>query len=463
MSHQLLDSNRTNARSTPNKPTTWSGVADAVAGGNVTIDGTSGIKAKSRIELSLTSGGAVVLETPWKYGGFLDPWLANDFTFPVVTHQVVIPETNLQPGKQYFYKWHGVDPVGRDFWSAEGDFTVTAAPAPDFPAVGNVRDTDTVDGVTGTLPSNKILKSNVTGSGAGNYDDDNLGVGNVRPVLYGVGATGDLTGLLAADAAYVALENSRNNDNGTVAADILTGESVKIRNTTINGAATAESHTANQVVKSAGGNYDDDNLAVGNVRPVLFGLGLTGTLANLAAGDAAYVALEATRNSFTTLPAGPLILVGETLTLAGVPTAGTFDEAARNIGTAAGNIVEGASITIATAVTNGTYHETAEGEVKNGVGFGAGSAQTGNVTLPAVGKVELAQTYGTLGTEFTGTVTTPSINDVRLATTFGPALSLTGNVTIPAEANVKKGTTYGSALGQTGTLRTAASMITVNA
>jgi hypothetical protein len=120
---------RTNPRTTPNKPTTWSGVADAVAGGNVTIDGTSGIKAKSRIELSLTSGGAVVLETPWQYGGFLDPWKANDFTLPVTTHQVVIPETNLPGGTTFYYKWHGVDPVGRDFWSAEGSFTTTAAPA----------------------------------------------------------------------------------------------------------------------------------------------------------------------------------------------------------------------------------------------------------------------------------------------------------------------------------------------
>ena len=108
-------------------------------------------------------------------------------------------------------------------------------PATDYPAAGNVRDTDTVDGVPGTLLSDKILKSNVTGSGAGNYDDDNLAVGNVRPVAFGLGIVGDLSNLVATDAAYIALENSRNNDNGTVAADIITTKSVKIRNTTING------------------------------------------------------------------------------------------------------------------------------------------------------------------------------------------------------------------------------------
>jgi hypothetical protein len=63
-------------------------------------------------------------------------------------------------------------------------------------------------------------------------------IGNVRAVNYGQGAaefTGDLSNLVATDGAYVTLENSRNNDNGTVAADIATGKSVKIRNTTING------------------------------------------------------------------------------------------------------------------------------------------------------------------------------------------------------------------------------------
>jgi len=167
----------------------------------------------------------------------------------------------------------------------------------DLPAVGNLRDTDTLEGAPGTLSSDKILKSNATGSGAGNYNDDNLAVGNVRPVAFGVGLTGDLSNLAAGDAAYVALENGRNNDNGTVAADIASGKSVKIRNSTTNGAATLETHTANQVLKSAGGNYDDDNLSAANVRPVAFGLAQTGDLSGLLATDAAYVAMENSRNN----------------------------------------------------------------------------------------------------------------------------------------------------------------------
>lgn len=63
------------------------------------------------------------------------------------------------------------------------------------------------------------------------------------------------------------------------------------------GIAPEESHTANQVLKSAGGNYNDDNLSVGNVRPVAFGLSQVGTLGNLAATDAAYVTLEQSRNA----------------------------------------------------------------------------------------------------------------------------------------------------------------------
>ena len=60
------------------------------------------------------------------------------------------------------------------------------------------------------------------------------------------------------------------------------------------GGSAFEAHTANQVLKSAGGNYNDDNLSVGNVRPVAFGLSQTGDLSNLVATDAAYAALEAT-------------------------------------------------------------------------------------------------------------------------------------------------------------------------
>jgi hypothetical protein len=77
---------------------------------------------------------------------------------------------------------------------------VTKVPTlvPDYPAVGNVRDTDTVNGAAGTLDSDKILKSNATGSGAGNWDDDNLGVGDEGNVADGVDFGLAQTGTLVA-------------------------------------------------------------------------------------------------------------------------------------------------------------------------------------------------------------------------------------------------------------------------
>jgi hypothetical protein len=54
---------------------------------------------------------------------------------------------------------------------------------------------------------------------------------------------------VATDAAYVTLENSRNNDNGTVAADIATDKSVKIRNVTTNG-------TFNEAARNSGASAD---------------------------------------------------------------------------------------------------------------------------------------------------------------------------------------------------------------
>jgi len=73
-----------------------------------------------------------------------------------------------------------------------------------------------------------------TAAGAGNYVAP--GVADVRPISFGAGQTGTLANLVATDGAYTTLENSRNNDNGTVADDLDAGKSVKIRNTTITGA-----------------------------------------------------------------------------------------------------------------------------------------------------------------------------------------------------------------------------------
>ena len=120
---------------------------------------------------------------------------------------------------------------------------------------------------------------------------------------------------------------------------------------TTNGTATAEAHTANQVLKSAGGNYNDDNLSVGNVRPVTFGLSQTGTLANLAATDAAYVSLEATRNSKTAGAAQ--ILTGYSVTIAGIATSGTFNEAVRNTDPGVENVIDGITYKILGASLEG--------------------------------------------------------------------------------------------------------------
>jgi hypothetical protein len=113
-----------------------------------------------------------------------------------------------------------VDPLAAAYGWA-GEYT----PGMDVSDISNVTNVDTLRGVIGGF--------NVT----------NLAPGNVRPVTYGVAETGDLSNLVATDAAYVALENSRNNDNGTVAADIIMPHTVKIRNTTITGTGSSGTGT----------------------------------------------------------------------------------------------------------------------------------------------------------------------------------------------------------------------------
>jgi hypothetical protein len=115
-------------------------------------------------------------------------------------------------------------------------------------------------------------------------------------------------------------EAARNTDPGI--SNVLAPTSYKIQNANLTGTATGETHTANQVLKSAGGNYNDDNLSVGNIRPVAFGLSQTGTLANLASTDAAYVSLEATRN---TDMAAEKVEDGYDYTTRGTTRTGTLD------------------------------------------------------------------------------------------------------------------------------------------
>lgn len=201
-------------------------------GKTYTVTGAFDVCGTSTYDLSLFAGSVATALINLQAGatqniGFVNPkWIDSSGGQPIYTYKGTVDTCS--------------------YWTSDLDIPAVNKVAPsdtllgvtgtlDLPAIGNVRDTDTLETVAGTLSSDKILKSNATGSGAGNYDDDNLSVGNVRPVLFGLAQTGTLANLLATDAAYVTLEESRNNDNGTVAADINAGHSVKIRNVTIDG------------------------------------------------------------------------------------------------------------------------------------------------------------------------------------------------------------------------------------
>lgn len=109
----------------------------------------------------------------------------------------------------------------------------------DLPSIGNVRDNDTLETITGTLSSDKILKSNST---PGNYNDDNLSVGNVRPVAFGLSQTGDLSNLAATDTAYDTLETTRN--SGAAVGIIKSGETIVQKGTSYLGTYSGGGATA---------------------------------------------------------------------------------------------------------------------------------------------------------------------------------------------------------------------------
>jgi hypothetical protein len=94
-----------------------------VSGGNVTITGTSGIRSKSKIIISRSSGGPPILETPWKYDGLINPYKRLDFTLPVTSHEHVIAEADLPGGAVLWYRMRGEDPCGRTFYSGWNSFT----------------------------------------------------------------------------------------------------------------------------------------------------------------------------------------------------------------------------------------------------------------------------------------------------------------------------------------------------
>jgi hypothetical protein len=236
----------------------------------------------------------------------------------------------------------------------------------------------------------------------GIQDDDGVfkGTAGILDNLVNYYATGTIdsggdyhaTGVIYGAGSY-ATEASRNNATAG-AAQILSTYSITIAGVTTNGSATAEAHTANQVLKSAGGNYNDDNLAVGNVRPVAFGLSQTGTLANLVATDAAYVALEEARNDAIT--------------------------------TTADEILNGYSVKIRNVDINGSYVEPiAAAYSALGDGYGPGGLTAGTLAAAKIMDV----TYGTL-----------AASSVLVAA--GGTFDESARNTDPGEANVASGTGY---------------------
>jgi hypothetical protein len=383
------------------------------------VDGTCYVPAAADVQdgvnVDATTGtftspavGKVISDTSWGAGG-------TEFTgtYHACLVAEVLDTVSFGAGSGETGTYHAPE-------AAEVISTAVFGPASSIPgtydvsnvAAGNIKDGVSIGGVTGTFThtADYTLISGVAGAsdvrkGVARYSGGDNGTlqGCVDSSGVNQGATGILasgtfyadgtlsgagaynaTGVIYGSGSY-ATEASRNNATAG-AAQILSGYSVTLLGSTTNGSATAEAHTANQVLhsaggnwvdenltnakvllttewgltgvgtlvpelhvpnevlKSAGGNYNDDNLSVGNVRPVAFGLSQTGTLANLVATDAAYLALEATRNSKTATAA---------------------------------DILSGTSVTIAGATTDGTYHEATTGEVKNGTAFGPGSTLIG--------------------------------------------------------------------------------------
>ena len=124
-----LDSNRTNALAAPNKPLTITSISSGTPTSEAaTITFTTGIKARSRLLISTTSGNTTralaEMTTPWKYHGILDPEMV-DFTLPVTSHSHAL--VNLKAGTTYYYVIECYDPCGRRFLSTEQSFATTAA------------------------------------------------------------------------------------------------------------------------------------------------------------------------------------------------------------------------------------------------------------------------------------------------------------------------------------------------
>lgn len=91
----------------------------------------------------------------------------------------------------------------------------------------------------------------------------------------------------------------------------------------------------------------------------------------------------------------------------------------------------------------GTYHETVEGEVKAGVGFGAGGSEySGTVTLPPEADVALGVDYGAGGSEYTG-ILDPDFPAVGNVTQDDTVDGVQGTYHETVVADVKNGVWFG--------------------
>ncbi len=158
---------------------------------------------------------------------------------------------------------------------------LTPSYSPDFPAVGNVLNTDTVNSASGTLtlPTAGNVYTGITYGVAGTGSTGTLTIPTVANVrtgngAYGVGGTGStptLADCAAANASgCVATATYKTMDLGTLSGVGLTSANF---NTTIAAAPTFEFWTATGARQTVAG---DTNLSVGNVKSGVAIYGVTG-------------------------------------------------------------------------------------------------------------------------------------------------------------------------------------------
>lgn len=336
--------------------------------------------------------------------------------------------------------------------------------SPDFPDVANVTTDDTVDGVPGTLDmslyteisgvvsadavqkgvprysggDNGTLVGCVDAVGtlwsypgildsAGDFNSDgvldNAGTWHSEGMLSGAhiyysygtldsSAVYHATGVIYGTGDY-ATEASRNTDPGE--AYVLTGHDY-----TILGAAKTASYSPDfpdvgnvlttDTVNGSAGTFNATNLSVGNViQDVAFGVGLTGTGANLLATHTTYLSLEAGRNSATA--GANQILTGYSVTIAGVTTNGTYVAIGANNALHTGSGYYGAG----GALDGNYYGPSSQAGVTTTTTYGVGNATSGTlnmtlyclisgITWPALDEVDGGVHFGpTTGTEYEGT------------------------------------------------------------